>query len=96
MLIFLKSVIMRRDKLQILIDILQICNGDGTNKTKIVYQSNINFRVADVYLDMLIKEGFIEAFGPGPRERYRTTEKGKEIRGYIKQVYDQLDLYPPE
>ena len=87
---------MRRDKLQILIDILEICAGDGANKTKIVYQSNINFKVADMYLDMLIKEDFIEAIGPESRERYRTTEKGKEIREYIEQVYDSMGLYSLE
>ena len=83
---------MRRDKLQILVDILEICAGDGANKTKIVYHSNINFKVADTYLGMRIKEDLIEAIGPGSREIYHATEKGKEIRGYIKQVYDQLGL----
>lgn len=91
-MIILKSVIMRRDKLQILVDMLEICAGDGANKTKIVYHSNINFKVADACLGMRMKEGLIEAISPGPREIYRTTEKGKEIRGYIKQVYDQLEL----
>ncbi|HWQ20196.1 MAG TPA: winged helix-turn-helix domain-containing protein, partial [Methanotrichaceae archaeon] len=34
---------MRRDKLQIILDILEICV-NGANKTKIVYQANLNFK----------------------------------------------------
>ncbi len=44
---------MRRDKLRILISILEICSEDEMNKTRIVYQTNINFRAATLYLDML-------------------------------------------
>ncbi len=87
---------MRRDKLKILAGILEICNGDGANKTKIVYGSNINFKVADVYLDMLIKEGLMDIIGPGSRGKYHTTEKGKEILGSIKEVYDHMVQYSLE
>ncbi len=87
---------MRRDKLKILVGILEICGGDGANKTKIVYGSNINFKVADVYLDMLIKENFVEIAAPGPREIYRTTAKGKELIGNIKDIYDRIEKYSIE
>ncbi len=84
---------MRRDRLKILIGILDICNGGGINKTKIVYGANINFKVAGMYLDMLINEGLMEVINPGPREKYRTTEEGKEMLKNIKQVYDRMELY---
>ncbi len=87
---------MRRDKLKISIEILEICDNDGTNKTKIVYGSNINFKVADAYIDMLVKEGLMEVIGPGPREKYRTTQKGKEILEYIKEVYGRIEQYSSE
>ncbi len=87
---------MRRDKLKILISILEICDGGGANKTKIVYGSNINFKVADVYLDMLIKEGLMEVVSPGPREIYRATAKGKEMIRNIKDVYDSIEKYSIE
>ncbi len=87
---------MRRDKLKILVGILEICDGDGANKTKIVYGSNINFKVADVYLDMLIKENLMEVIAPGPREVYHTTAKGKELIENIKDIYDRIEKYTLE
>lgn len=87
---------MRRDKLKILVSILEICDGDGANKTKIVYGSNINFKVADMYLDMLIKEDLMEVLAPGPREIYRATAKGKDMIKNIKDVYDSIEKYSLE
>lgn len=49
---------MRRDKLKIILDILDICN-DGANKTKIVYQANLNFKMANIYLDIMTNEGLL-------------------------------------
>jgi len=87
---------MRRDKLKILLNILEICDGDGINKTKIVYQANINFKVAGIYLDMLTNEGMVDIINPGPREKYFTTVKGKETLRNIKQVYDRIEQYSLE
>jgi len=87
---------MRRDRLKILLGILEICNSDGVNKTKIVYGANINFTVAGMYLDMLINEGLVEVINPGPREKYLATEKGKEMLGSLKQVYDRMEQYSLE
>ena len=87
---------MRRDKLKILMNILEICESDGANKTKIVYGSNINFKVADMYLDMLIKEGLMDVITPGPREKYQATDKGKEMIKNIKEIYDRIDKYSLE
>ncbi len=86
-------VAMRRDKLKILIGILEICKNDGVNKTKIVYGSNINFKVAEKYLNMLINEGLVTVANPGPREKYFTTDKGKEMLSDVKEVYDRIEQY---
>lgn len=86
---------MRRDKLKILLEILEICNENDsiTNKTKIVYQSNINFKTANIYLEMLIKEGLVEASNSGSREKYHITEKGRELLADLKQIYSITDRY---
>ena len=89
-------MIMRRDKLKILMSILEIFDCDGANKTKVVYGTNINFKVADIYLDMLIKEDLMEVISPGPREMYRATAKGKEMIKNIKEIYDRIDKYSLE
>jgi predicted transcriptional regulator len=49
---------MRRDRLRIILDILDICNS-GANKTKIVYQANLNFKAANIYIDILMNEGLL-------------------------------------
>ena len=81
--------------MKIMLLILEICSeNDGVNKTKIVYQTNLNFKVATLYLDMLIKEEMIEVKNPGAREKYLTTEKGKELLVNIKDVYNRMEQYP--
>ncbi len=87
---------MRRDKLKILVNILEICSEDRANKTRIVYQTNINFRIANLYLDMLVKEELVDVVNPGPREKYATTKKGEDVIKKIKQVYDRMELYSME
>ena len=84
---------MRRDKLKILLEILEICNENSIdiNKTKIVYHSNINFKTANTYLNMLIKEGLVEAFNSGSREKYHITEKGRKLLADLKQIYGITD-----
>lgn len=89
-------MIMRRDRLKILLCILDICDENGSNKTKIVYGANINFKVAGMYLNLLINEGMVEIINPGPRERYLATEKGKEMLESLKQVYDHMERYSLE
>ena len=89
-------MVMRRDKLKILAGILEICVCSGANKTKIVYGSNLNFKVADVYLDMLIKEGLMNAIGLESRVKYHTTEKGLQVLGSIKEVYDHMEQFSLE
>jgi predicted transcriptional regulator len=87
---------MRRDKLKIMIGILEICNNGGVNKTKIVYGSNLNFKVAGMYLNMLIKEDLVRVTNPGRREKYFTTDKGREILSSVKEVYESIEHYPLE
>jgi predicted transcriptional regulator len=88
---------MRRDKLKIMLNILEACcNDSGTNKTKIVYQVNINFKVASIYLNMLKTEDMIIIINPGPREKYAITDKGKEILGNIKELYERMEKYSLE
>jgi predicted transcriptional regulator len=68
----------KRSKEQIIAQILDLCQGEGANKTKIVYQVNLNFKTVNGYLDSLLKKGLLEAI-PGDRNpTYRTTPAGEE------------------
>ena len=40
----------RRTRLEVLGSILGICRGEGSSKTRIVYQVNLNFKNAGAYL----------------------------------------------
>jgi predicted transcriptional regulator len=47
---------MKRDRLEIIKSILLICRNSGAKKTKIVYEANLNFKSADVYLKLLMEQ----------------------------------------
>jgi predicted transcriptional regulator len=64
----------KRSKDQIFAKILDTCM-DGANKTKIVYQVNLNFRTITPPLDLLLRKGFLEAT-QGDRPIYHTTPEG--------------------
>ncbi len=86
---------MRRDREEIVEHILEICK-DTSSKTKIVYQANLNFKNATLFLDQLTDAGLLEASGP-IRTRYKTTPKGLEFLEHIKAVnalFRQNDKWP--
>jgi predicted transcriptional regulator len=75
----------KRSKDQIMARILALCQGDGANKTKIVYQVGMNFRSIVPYLSLLTDKGHIVS-----EEReltiYRTTQKGMQALEALKMV----------
>lgn len=86
---------MRRDKLKIILDILDICNSSA-NKTKIVYRANLNFKMANLYLDIMTKEGLLEIDGGDSGKLYSTTTKGRELLSDVRQIYERLEQYSAE
>jgi predicted transcriptional regulator len=79
---------MKRDKLEIIRNILIICGNGGARKTKIVYESNLNFKTADVYLKLLMDQQMIIKESTS----FRTTPKGAELLSNIKEVSASLDF----
>jgi predicted transcriptional regulator len=84
--------IMRRDKLKIILDILDICNS-GANKTRIVYQANLNFKMANIYIDILTNEGLLNSEDASNGKVFLTTTRGKELLKDVRQIYDRLEQY---
>ena len=66
----------KRGKDQIVAQILDICQGEGTIKTMVVYQANLNFHTVKTYLGLLQEKGLLEAT-PDVRPIYKTTPKGE-------------------
>lgn len=67
----------RRDKLDIILRILEVGNAP-VKKTHILYKAGINFYQLSRYLDLLLKTGMMEEVDT-PFVGYRTTEKGRVL-----------------
>jgi predicted transcriptional regulator len=76
---------MRRSRPQIISEILEICR-NGANKTKIVYQANLNFRTVNPYLKVLIEKHLINL----DQGEYQTTPHGMNLLESINQVTEKL------
>ena len=82
----------RRDRMEIMVSILNTCtSAKGVNKTKIVYQANLNFRTVNPYLDLLETNGLIQVTGSG-HKLYKTTSKGAELINDATNVMQMLKL----
>lgn len=80
---------MKRSRQEIFSQILKICL-EGANKTKIVYQANLNFRTVNSYLEILIKNQHLEETGQGEQVFYKTTRKGESLLECIDKVNETL------
>lgn len=69
--------------------ILSVCSG-GANKTKIVYQANLNFKTVNPYIELLVKSGMIE-IKEGQISMYETTNKGKELLKSFREIQSSLN-----
>lgn len=80
---------MKRSRQEIFSQILNICL-TGANKTRIVYQANLNFRTVNPYLDILIKNQHLIETGQGTQVLYKTTPKGTDLLESINKINDTL------
>ncbi len=76
---------MRRTRYCILLDILDAIV-DGATITRIVYRANINFKMAQKYIDYLMKNGFVECHEVDNRKYYRKTEKGISFQRRLREL----------
>lgn len=72
---------MRRGKLEIMVDILNVVRASKVTKTAIVYNANLNFSRADQYLNMMIDMGLVEKLPDG----YTITDLGGN---YLQKMND--------
>jgi predicted transcriptional regulator len=85
---------MRRSKLEVYIDILDVLATKGHLKlTHIMYKSNVNCKVLKEQLEFLVKNRLVEERALGKeRTVYGITPKGTQILrafGEIKQVFPE-------
>ena len=67
----------RRDKVEIMADILNACV-HGANKTAIVHKANLNFKIVDTYLELLLQKDLISVEHNGVTS-YKTTKNGMKF-----------------
>jgi predicted transcriptional regulator len=79
---------MKRSREEIVSKILDVCQ-KGANKTKIVYQSNLNFRTINPYMDLLIGKNLIKV-SQGRVILYETTPLGMDLLEGLKGVHSGL------
>ncbi len=77
---------MRRSRIDIIIEVLEVAKS-GVNKTSIVYRTNINFRLAEKYLELLEKQGLLV----NKFEKYFTSDEGKVFLQKAKEITLQLE-----
>ncbi len=72
---------MKRSRIDIIIDVLDVAKM-GVNKTGLVYKANLNFKLANNYLEILQNQGLVEK----RLDKYISTDKGKAFLQKAKEV----------
>jgi len=80
----------RRDKLQIVRDILDLSK-DGIRKTHIMYQANLSFKLLEAYVNCLVGQGLLRVVEK-PVTTYVTTERGFEFLKEFKEIERYMHL----
>jgi predicted transcriptional regulator len=77
----------RRNRLEILGCILNICKGDGSSKTTVVYQLNLNFKNAGIYLEWLTEHGYLAK----EDKLYRITPSGLKLLEDLNDINSMIN-----
>ena len=86
----------KRDKLQVIHDILKAIQlkNNLIKRTHILYKANLSHQMLDVYLNDLIKRGFIiETLTKKNSKMYSLTDKGYEYVNKYNMVTNFMDLF---
>jgi predicted transcriptional regulator len=85
---------MRRSKLEMYIDILQVLSHRGPLKlTHVMYKANVNCKVLKEYLDFLIAQNLIEERPVGKnRTVFAITQRGVTVLKYFRELRQALPI----
>jgi predicted transcriptional regulator len=85
---------MRRSKLEMYVDILQVLSRRGPLKlTHVMYKANVNCKVLKEYLDFLIKQSLIEERIVGKsRTVFAITPRGITVLKYFRELKQVLPI----
>jgi predicted transcriptional regulator len=80
----------RRDKLNILVEILNIAR-KGAPKTRIMYKANMSFTSLNECLSFLQKTRLLSISAEGNRTLYRSTERGIAVLNLYSQLTELIN-----
>jgi predicted transcriptional regulator len=85
---------MRRSKLEIYVDILNVLAQRGPlNVTHIDYEANVNYTILKEYLNFLMKQGLIEERVVGKdRVVYAVTDRGTSVLKFLRELNKVLTV----
>lgn len=85
---------MRRSKLEMYVDILQVLSHRGPLKlTHVMYKANVNCRVLKEYLDFLIAQNLVEEKPAGKsRMVFAITQRGITVLKYFRELKQVLPI----
>ena len=75
----------RRDKLDIIVEILSIARR-GAPKTRLMYQANMSYSSINGYLDYMLQNRLIAKESNNVRTIYKCTKKGDELLNLYIQI----------
>ncbi|MEM3700636.1 MAG: winged helix-turn-helix domain-containing protein [Candidatus Bathyarchaeia archaeon] len=83
----------RRSRTEVIISLLEEALS-GANKTRLMYQCNLNFMRFNSYLQELLDAGLIERVNANPEGiiLYKTTEKGRELLKVLRKANEFLSI----
>jgi predicted transcriptional regulator len=83
----------RRSRTEVIVSILDEALS-GANKTRLMYQCNLNFMRFNYYLQELLDAGLIECINTNPEGivLYKTTEKGRELLKVLRKANEFLSI----
>jgi predicted transcriptional regulator len=81
---------MRRTKFDIIVDIINLTMDGGANKTRIVYGANLNFKIANKYINFLLENGLIEEEVKEGKKYYLATEKGVQFLRLFRELSGEV------
>lgn len=79
----------RRDKLQIMAEILEIA-GDEALKTQIMYRANLSFTQLNNYLEFMLEINLLKKIKQNNKEIYKSTEKGSDFLQRYREISELL------
>lgn len=83
----------KRSHIEVICDILNEALG-GANKTRLMYNCNLNFIRFNRYLQELLHAGLIECVGSNPEGiiLYKTSKRGRELLKVLRKASEFLSI----